>query len=68
MKHLYEVTSDSSNTITSNLLLDKGEMNMGESSSLEFLLNYGFANYSANNYWLNLWDHGGGINGIMVVE
>ncbi|MHA1737861.1 MAG: clostripain-related cysteine peptidase, partial [Candidatus Heimdallarchaeota archaeon] len=61
---LYEVTSDSSNIITSTLLLDKGEMNMGESSSLEFLLNYGFANYSANNYWLNLWDHGGGINGI----
>ncbi len=61
---LYEVTSDSTSTITSNLLLDLDELNMGESSSLEFLLNYGFANYSANHYWLNLWDHGGGINGI----
>jgi hypothetical protein len=61
---LYEVTSDSSNTITSTLLLDMGELNMGAGSSLEFLLNYGFANYSANHYWLNLWDHGGGINGI----
>jgi len=61
---LYEVTSDSSNTITSTLLLDMDELNMGAGSSLEFLLNYGFANYSANHYWLNLWDHGGGINGI----
>ncbi len=62
---LYEITHDSdADIIASTLLVDYGELNMGQASTLELLLNYGFANYSAEKIWLNLWDHGGGIDGI----
>jgi len=62
---LYEITHDTdSDTIASTLLVDYGELNMGQASTLELLLNYGLANYSTTNIWLNIWDHGGGVDGI----
>jgi hypothetical protein len=62
---LYNVTSDSDPLdINSNLLEDFGELNMGSGATLELFMDYCFANYTANHYWLNIWDHGGGIDGI----
>jgi len=57
---LYEITPDSTDAIASTLLVDYGELNMGQASTLELLLNYGFDHYSADKVWLNLWEHGGG--------
>ncbi|NHJ87995.1 MAG: hypothetical protein FK734_21200, partial [Asgard group archaeon] len=64
---LYEITHDIDyGTIASTLIKDFGELNMGDGDTLELLLEYGLNNYSSisNRIWLNLWDHGGGIDGI----
>ncbi len=62
---LFNVTSDSDATnINSELLEDWGEKNMGESNTLELFINYCFDKYTADNYWLNIWDHGGGVVGL----
>jgi len=61
---LYEIKMDESETIQSKLLLDFGELNMGDPATLTMFLNYCFANYSSDHYLLNFWDHGGGINGL----
>ena len=61
---LYNVTYDITDTITSNMLQDMGELNMGSSATLENFLDYCFSNFYSDRYWLNLWDHGGGVDGI----
>ncbi|NHJ33506.1 MAG: hypothetical protein FK732_11665, partial [Asgard group archaeon] len=61
---IYNITADGTSTINSIYLQDEGEANMGDGATLESFLDYCFNNYNANNYWLNLWDHGGGTDGI----
>jgi hypothetical protein len=62
---LYNITADgSTSVIDSELLQDNGEANMGDGATLESFMDYCFTNFDANNYWLNLWDHGGGTDGI----
>jgi len=61
---IFNITEDSTSTITSVLLENEGEANMGDGATLESFLDYCFTNYDANNYWLNLWDHGGGTDGL----
>ena len=62
---IYNITSDgSTSTINSVILEYEGEANMGDGAILESFLDYCFTNYEAENYWLNLWDHGGGTDGI----
>ncbi|MHA1212605.1 MAG: clostripain-related cysteine peptidase [Candidatus Heimdallarchaeota archaeon] len=61
---LYDISYDDTDTITSTLVQDYGELNMGAGATLEAFIDYCFANYGADHYWLNLWDHGGGIDGI----
>lgn len=47
---------------------DLGEMNMGSSNTLNFLMGYAKTNYPAQNYALVLWDHGAGVQYICVDE
>ncbi|HUT79568.1 MAG TPA: clostripain-related cysteine peptidase, partial [Candidatus Bathyarchaeia archaeon] len=64
---LYDISHDTNTgIISSTLIKDFGELNMGAGSSLEILLDFGLNNYSiqSTNIWLNIWDHGGGIDGI----
>ncbi|MBD3192984.1 MAG: PQQ-binding-like beta-propeller repeat protein [Candidatus Heimdallarchaeota archaeon] len=61
---LYEVVANTTDTIESNLLIDYGELNMGDPTTLTNFLNYCFENYTADHYLLNLWDHGSGIQGV----
>ncbi len=62
---IFNITADSDiYTIDSVLLQNEGEANMGDGATLESFLDYCFINYDANNYWLNLWDHGGGTDGL----
>ena len=51
----YEVTSQ---------LESIGEVNMGDASSLTEFINWGKANYTAENYSVVIWDHGGGLDGV----
>jgi len=62
--YLYEISSDKKSKTNSKLLQDYGERNMGLQSTLELLINYGFANFTAEHYFLSLYDHGGGLSGI----
>lgn len=43
-----------------NLLEQIGAVSMGEASTLERFLDYGYENFPAQQYALILWDHGGG--------
>ncbi|NHJ86637.1 MAG: hypothetical protein FK734_14320 [Asgard group archaeon] len=61
---LYQITYDDTSTITSTLIEDKGELNMGSGAVLEDFVEYCLTSTDAQNYWLNLWDHGGGVDGI----
>lgn len=51
-------------TITSELVAELGEVNMGDPLVLADFITWGAANYPANRYALILWDHGAGWNGI----
>jgi len=56
----YYVTKDSdTENISSNLLENLGELNMGDSSTLSSFVNWTAQNYPAQHYALVLWDHGG---------
>ncbi len=61
---IYEIVSDDTTTIASTLLVNKGELNMASGDILEDFIDYCFTNYDANQYWLDIWNHGGGIDGI----
>ncbi|MEA2071384.1 MAG: clostripain-related cysteine peptidase [Asgard group archaeon] len=63
---LYQILPDSDSSFNSILLEDKGEMNMGDGETVEFFLNYTFANFPAEKYCLCFWDHGGGVNGLCL--
>jgi len=59
----YEISDDVTSNIDSVLLSTLGEVNMGDSAILQAFLEYCFVNYPAENYCLDLWDHGNGIWG-----
>jgi hypothetical protein len=61
---MYEVVSDETSTIASTLLSNEGELNMGHQDVLDYFINYTYTNYNGDKYWLNIWNHGGGIDGI----
>ncbi|MHA1127213.1 MAG: clostripain-related cysteine peptidase [Candidatus Heimdallarchaeota archaeon] len=62
---LYQISPDKdTQKINSILLQDFGERDMGNGYNLKMLLNYGFENYTADHYFLSLYDHGGGLYGI----
>lgn len=62
---IFNITADSDEyKMNSELLQNEGEANMGDGATLESFLDYCFTNYDADNYWLNLWDHGGGTDGL----
>ncbi len=57
----YKVIKDTdTNKITSPVLQNLGEKNMGDSSTLISFIEWTKTNYPANNYALILWNHGGG--------
>ncbi len=58
----YYITKDySSGTISSTVISDLGEVNMGSPSTLSSFISWAKSTYPANNYALILWDHGSGI-------
>ncbi len=57
----YYITQDSSmSTITSTMIEDLGEVNMGDPDSLVDFIEWSIQNYPAENYALVLWNHGAG--------
>jgi len=48
----------------SNALMDLGELNMGDPQTLIDFSNWAIQNYPARKYFLILWDHGSGWDGV----
>ncbi|MFW9923508.1 MAG: clostripain-related cysteine peptidase [Candidatus Thorarchaeota archaeon] len=61
---IFLVKPDDHDGIDSELLETLNEMNMGSSSTLEYFLTYCLTNFPADNYLLNIYDHGNGVFGI----
>ena len=58
---LYQILPDNDpNIINSQLILDLGELDMGDPTILEAFINYSISNYPADYYALILWNHGDG--------
>ena len=57
------VTHDDNLAVISSALVDIGEKNTGNPATLTDFINWGAANYAAQNYALVVWDHGGGLSG-----
>lgn len=61
----YRIAADQDlQTITSPILQDLGEVNMGDPATLADFVAWGIRTYRANHYGLVLWDHGIGWSGI----
>jgi hypothetical protein len=57
----YYVTQDANtSTISSQLIQDLGEVDMGSYSTLVSFVDWAKTNYPADNYFLVCWDHGDG--------
>ncbi|RJP72558.1 MAG: T9SS C-terminal target domain-containing protein [Ignavibacteriales bacterium] len=57
----FRITKDNDQqNISSAVLQNLGEINMGSPQSLIDFVNWSVSNYPAQNYCLVLWDHGGG--------
>ena len=52
------------NSSGTTLLLEPGELNMGDPATLSDFMNYSVTNYGADHYALLLWNHGGGARSV----
>ncbi len=64
--HFYIMTNESYKEISLNEIYSRwsDEVNMGSSTTLSEFINYSMGNYPAENYMLELWNHGNGWMGI----
>ncbi len=61
----YKIEGDNDpNRITSPVVMQMGEVNMGDPASLTDFVSWGITNYPANRYALVLWNHGAGWFGV----
>ncbi|MHA1503377.1 MAG: clostripain-related cysteine peptidase [Candidatus Heimdallarchaeota archaeon] len=65
---LYQIEHDETDSITSTLLFDYGEEDLGIHATLNDFLDYCLDNYPAQHYMLNLWNHGAGVLGCCFDE
>ncbi|MBD3189286.1 MAG: hypothetical protein GF308_01510 [Candidatus Heimdallarchaeota archaeon] len=60
----YLIKEDIQPGINSQLVMDKGEVDMGDPKTLQAFLEFCFKSYPSENYCLVLWDHGAGVFGV----
>ena len=60
-KRYYAIKDSDSSIISSPVVQDLGEVNMGSAITLQNFIQWSKSNYPAENYALILWDHGSGI-------
>ncbi len=66
---IYNVTDDVSyTTIDSQLMVDLGEVDMADPNTLIDFITYCFDNFPAENYILDLWNHGHAAYGVIDDE
>ena len=63
---IYNITKDNSpTTFDSQLMVDLGEVDMANPSVLTNFITFCFENFTADNYILDLWDHGHAAYGVI---
>ncbi len=60
---IYDIETDTTNDIDSTQLVNMGELAMDHPTTLQNFIEYCFANFPADYYCLNIWDHGAGVFG-----
>ncbi|NHJ48163.1 MAG: hypothetical protein FK733_10285, partial [Asgard group archaeon] len=66
---IYNITADiSSTTIDSQLMVDLGEVDMADPATLTDFITYCFDYFPAENYILDLWNHGHAAYGVIDDE
>ncbi|NHK30346.1 MAG: hypothetical protein FK730_03280 [Asgard group archaeon] len=66
---IYNITEDiSPTTIDSQLMEDLGEVDMADPTTLTDFITYCFENFPADNYILDLWNHGHAAYGVIDDE
>lgn len=59
-ERLYIQKDNDPNTVTSPVVQDMGQVDMGDWHSVVDFVQWAVKNYPAKHYFLNIWDHGGG--------
>ncbi len=59
-KRLYVQKDNDINKVTSPVIQDMGKVDMGDWNSLVDFIKWGSANYPAQHYFVDVWDHGSG--------
>jgi len=57
---LYVVKSDDQSQVTSPVVEDLGQVDMGNPESLEAFIKWTVKHYPADHYFIDVWNHGGG--------
>jgi hypothetical protein len=60
---VHDTNTSTMTSFTGSNYTSIGEADMGVSATLTSFIQWGVANYPANHYVLDIWDHGGGLDG-----
>lgn len=60
---VYDTNTSTMTSLQGSNYQSIGEVNMGAQNTLTDFIRWGVANFPADHYVLNLWDHGGGLSG-----
>lgn len=60
VKRVFIKKDNDINKVTSPVVQDVGNVDMGDYKSLVDFVRWGVAHYPANHYFIDVWDHGGG--------
>jgi subtilisin-like proprotein convertase family protein len=61
---VHDTNTDTMTSFTGSYYTSIGEADMGLPATLTSFIQWGVSNFPANHYLLDIWDHGGGLDGI----
>jgi hypothetical protein len=64
VERLYVIQDDQPRTVSSPVLQNLGNIDMGDWHNLVDFIQWGVANYPAKHYFIDVWDHGSGWHSI----
>jgi hypothetical protein len=59
---------DESGTVTSPVIQNMGQVDMGDYNTLVDFVKWGVANYPAQHYFIDVWDHGSGWHNLQAMD
>lgn len=65
-KRVYVTKDNDTNTVSSPIIADIGNVDMGNYKTLEDFIHWGVKNYPAKHYFIDIWDHGSGWHNLQA--